>query len=462
LVNSAINRLNYPKIGLVMLVSLLISCAWLVFPYFIHGRDLLSGAGDTARLTKAGRVSQYLTRTLVDHRDLELAVTFATDEFFQYVDQASTIGNLRPDRNFIFFVNESIHEGELAFDLPEVTLHLGELEYQPDVQIGPSNAEHHRISIYSIPKRGPNGEIIDLNDYDSVKLFVSNYYLGSTQKLTFVGEWLGPYALPESLTSRADITPIAVLALGAGLLSAVLTPCLLQLVVVFGSIVSSFSTVPGQSSPGSSGGTAVITQVTPHVRRKIMQVALAFVAGFVLLYTLAGALIGGVGHSAQLIFAEHSRSVAIVSGILVILMGIWVGFRGTRNMVCKIPDQRAMQVSDTKDMIGSLLISMGYALGCTACFGGAIVATLIIYVGAIGSALIGAGIMLTFSIGVAIPFLLSAWYLSKMDSILEFLARKAKTISLVSMLLIITFGLILVTDNFHVVSDMIYPYLGLN
>ena len=113
-------------------------------------------------------------------------------------------------------------------------------------------------------------------------------------------------------------------------------------------------------------------------------------------------------------------------------------------------------------MAGSLLVSMGYALGCTACFGGAIVATLIIYVGAIGSAAIGAGIMLTFSIGVAIPFLLSAWYISRRNSVLMFLTEKAKIISILSMVLIIIFGLILITDNFHVVSDMIYPFLRLS
>jgi len=180
-----------------------------------------------------------------------------------------------------------------------------------------------------------------------------------------------------------------------------------------------------------------------------------------LLYTLAGALIGYVGHTAQLVFAEHSRLVAIVSGVVVIMMGIWVGIRGTRNFVCKIPDQKAMRASDNRDILGSLLVSMGYALGCTACFGGAIVATLIIYVGAIGSAAIGAGVMLTFSIGVAIPFLLSAWYLSRMESMLVLLASKARIISFISMVLIIIFGLILVTDNFHVVSDAIYPYLGL-
>ena len=193
-----------------------------------------------------------------------------------------------------------------------------------------------------------------------------------------------------------------------------------------------------------------------------MQIALAFVAGFTLLYTLAGAVIGHVGHTAQLLFSEFSRPVAIVSGVIVILMGVWIGVRGSQNMACRIPDRRAMSVTNKRDVAGSLLVSMGYALGCTACFGGAIVATLIIYVGAIGSAAIGAGVMATFSIGVAIPFLLSAWYISLMDSVLVFLASKARAISLVSMVLIIIFGLILITDNFHVVSDAIYPFLGLN
>ena len=445
---------NYARVGLVLFVSLLISSAWLVFPYLIQGKQLLGTVGDNARMTKAGHVSMYLTRFLVDHPGLELTATFATDEFFQYVDQATTIGDLRPDRNFIFFVSENIHEGKLAFDLPRVELRIGEDVYQPEHSIGPNIAEHHRITVYSIPKRAPDGTEIDLSQHDAIRLFVSNRYMGSDEDLTFIGRWDAPFDLPEDLKSRADITPIAVLALGAGLLSSVLTPCLLQLVVIFGSIISSFSTVPGESGLRAN-------QITPHVRRKIMQIALAFVAGFTLLYTLAGALIGSVGHTAQLLFAEHSRNVAIVSGVVVILMGVWIGIRGGRDLACRIPDRSAMQATNWKDAAGSMVVSMGYALGCTACFGGAIVATLIIYVGAIGSAAIGAGIMLTFSIGVAIPFLLAAWYMSHMDSVLVFLASKARAISLVSMVVVIIFGLILVTDNFHVVSDAIYPYLGL-
>ena len=446
---------NYAKLSIVALISLTIASVWLVFPYFVPGKDLMRGVGSKARLIKGGNVSLYQTRFLVENVNLELMATFATDEFFQYVDRSAVVGNLRPDRNFIFFVSENIHQGQLSFELPEVSLHMGDRVYAPAVSSGPNLAEHHRISVYSFPKRDAAGEFIDINNYDNIRLHVSNRYLGSARKLTFVGVWEAPYELPEELASRADITPVAMMALGAGLLSSVLTPCLLQLVVIFGSIIGAFATVPGSTGVET-------TQLGPIIRKKIMLIALAFVAGFTILYTLAGAVIGAVGHHAQLMFAEYSRTVAIVSGALVIVMGLWVGIRGSRNDVCKIPDRQAMKFQNTRDMVGSIVVSMGYALGCTACFGGAIVATLIIYVGAIGSATIGAGIMLTFSIGVAIPFLVSAWYLSRRNSVLMFLTEKAKIISTLSMVLIIIFGLILITDNFHVVSDMIYPFLRLS
>ena len=453
---TTIARAQFAKLSIVALISLTIASAWLVFPFFVPGKDLMRGVGSKARLIKGGNVSLFQTRYLVEHVDLELMATFATDEFFQYVDRsAAVVGKLRPDRNFIFFVSENIHQGQLSFELPEVSLHMGDLVYTPTVSNGPNLAEHHRITLYSFPKRDAAGEFIDINQYDNIRLHVSNRYLGSEQKLTFVGVWEAPYELPEELASRADITPVAMMALGAGLLSSVLTPCLIQLVVIFGSIIGGFATVPGSTSIET-------TQLGPIIRKKIMLIALAFVAGFTLLYTLAGAIIGAVGHHAQLMFAEYSRSVAIVSGVLVIVMGIWVGIRGSRNDVCKIPDRQAMKFQSARDMAGSLFVSMGYALGCTACFGGAIVATLIIYVGAIGSASIGAGIMLTFSIGVAIPFLISAWYISRMNSVLLFLTEKAKIMSILSMVLIIIFGLILITDNFHVVSDMIYPFLRLS
>ena len=451
---SATSPISYFRLGVAMICAFFISLAWLIFPYLIEGQNLMRTAGDTARLSKGAQVSAYYTRHLVNHPRLELTATFATPDFFQFVDRTDIVNNLRPDQNLVFFVGENIHEGVLAGELPDVVLTIGELSLQPSRSIGPRIAEHHRVTVYTIPLRLPDGTELDLSSVDDIRLTVSNHFLGSPEKLAFVGEWSAPFELPDALASQSDFTPIAVLALGAGLLSTVLTPCLLQLVVIFGSIIGSFSTIPG----GRDADTATMY---PVVRRKIMQVALAFVVGFTTLYILAGALIGSAGHAAQLVFAEYSRTVAIVAGVVVIAMGLWVGVRAHTPRTCPIVDRSGLARLNKRDAAHTMLVSMGYALGCTACFGGAIVATLIIYVGAIGSASVGAAIMATFSAGIAIPFLISAWYLSRMDNVIRFLNHHARGIGYASMVTIVLFGLILVTDNFHVVSDAIYPFLGL-
>lgn len=438
-----------------LVVGLMIASSWLVFPYFVQGRQLLRAVGDDSRAIKGTQVSQYLTRTLARSPDIELTATYASDEFFQFVDRAAVVADLRPDRNFVFFINETIHRGELPQQVPDAVLHVGAREFAPVAVSGPRTAEHHRLTIVSFPKRDEAGAPIDIDSARTMRLTVSSPYFESERPLTFNALWDAPYSLPPELKSRAGITPVAVLALGAGLLSAVLTPCLLQLVVIFGSVLAAFSTVPG-AAPGGA------PQVTAAVRRRIMPIALAFVVGFAVLYAAAGAVIGGLGQRAQLLFAEQSRTVAVVAGLVVIAIGLGVGLRGTRNLACRLPERRAAATLSLRDQASTLLASMAYALGCTACFGGAIVGTLLVYVGAIGSATIGAGVMLIFATGVAIPFLLSAFYLSKLDTVVEFLAGNARTLSFASMVLIVAFGLILVTDNFHTVSDFLYPYLGLN
>ena len=349
----AITRINPLKLGALLFIGLIIASSWLVMPYFVQGQQMLRNVGDDSRMIKAGNVAQYLTRRLIDTPQLEITATLASDEYFQYVDRATVVGNLRPDRNLIFFVAETIHRGELPQTVPTATLRVGEETYYPTVSEGPSLVEHHRLSVFSFSKRDEEGELIDFDAAERLRLYVSNPYLGSPREMTFVGSWDTPYALPEELKSRADITPVAMLALGAGLLSSVLTPCLLQLVVVFGGVIAGFTTVPGRTSGNPR-------KLTPVIRRKIIQIAVAFVLGFTLLYALAGAVIGAVGHQAQLLFAEYSRMVAIVSGLLVILLGLWVGFRGTREFACRIPDRAAMDGLSNRDLAGTLLASMGY------------------------------------------------------------------------------------------------------
>ena len=144
-------------------------------------------------------------------------------------------------------------------------------------------------------------------------------------------------------------------------------------------------------------------------------------------------------------------------------MGIWVGIRSRAPVVCRIVPEKVREgLMKPSSYIGSALVAAGFSLGCLTCFGGAIIATLLIYVGSLGSALVGATIMFAFSLGVAIPFLLAAMFLSRTLPLLSRIQAFAPQIGLVSMIVIVAFGLILLTDNFHALSDFIYPYLGLS
>ena len=444
---------GFLKTALAVVAALLIASSWLVFPYYFQGDALLSNAGDNARQLKGSEVSRYFSRTLLNHAEFELTATFATEEFFQYVDDATVIRNLRPDQNYIFYVNEMVHTGSLPESLPTARLLLGDESINAVASTGPSRADHHRVTVYSFARTRPNGASINLADYDNIRLAVSNPWLGSERHRTYLGMWETPYVLPDEVRDSSGISMIAILALGAGLLSSVLTPCLLQMMVIFGGMTAGFATVPGNNNAPAKLGI---------IRRKLLFTATAFVIGFIALYVAAGALIGALGFSAQLFFAEYRTQVSLAAGILVLVLGFWVLLRGNHAVVCRIPPEKLISVTTWRDAIASSLTAIGTALGCTVCFGGAIVGTLIIYVGIIGDVLIGAGIMFVFALGFALPLMLAAWCMSRSDGLIGFINTHSRSINTVSAFIIMGFGIILMTDNFHVVSDYIYPYLRLN
>jgi cytochrome c biogenesis protein CcdA len=69
--------------------------------------------------------------------------------------------------------------------------------------------------------------------------------------------------------------------------------------------------------------------------------------------------------------------------------------------------------------------------------------------------------MLAFSSGIAIPFFAAAFALSRAGQLGEGLARMRPWAGFVASVVMAAFGLVLMTDNFHALSDFIYPLLHL-
>lgn len=472
----ALSRLRRHQ-GLMVIAAIclgfLISASWLVFPYLVKGQQLLGEVGGDVKRAKLERsisIGNFLSRTSFGAGEAQVDVLYATAEYFQITDRASVVDKFRPDQNLVFFVTETTHIEELPTYLPRATLWLdGEKFESQDIE-GPLEVFHHRVLTLKFPAFDERGQSILNRGAQNLRLELQGGWDPDGRAREF--NWALPIGYPEGLQNQTAWTPLVVLGLSSGLLSFVLTPCLLQLLVVYMMTFTGISAQQVQTAKFAAAESGSLnefdqkqpSQATAQIRKKMLGVGVAFVAGFAILFMLMGAAIGYAGKEVQMFFAVWSQKLSIGAGILVIFMGIWIGIRARAPMICRLVPaglQRSL-CSERGAYISSALTAIGFSLGCLTCFGGAIIATLLVYVGALGSAFIGAMVMLAFSMGVVIPFLLGAFFLSHFAPLMTQVEKIAPKIGFVSMLVIVAFGLVLATDNFHVLSDFIYPYLQLS
>jgi len=442
-------RPRFLALALVLLATLALTSSWLVFPYFFEGKKILQNAGAEVAAERSAQhrtLSSVLLRVADGPGEAVVEVLFATSEYFERASSPRVAAKYATDDNYIFIVSETVHVGELPVGLPNAELVVDGARYRAADAEGPDFADHHRSIFISFAKRTETGAPVIPDDARRVELSLSNGWDEDNTPRTAL--WDLPINYPEG--DGSVTSPMLVMALAAGLLSATLTPCLLQLIVVY------MATLTGLSAEQLRGG-----EVPAAVRKRMLAIAVAFVVGVTFFYTSAGALIGYAGKSAQLVFDTYSRELALGSGMLVILMGLWMGVQTRAPLICKIPMPGTMARVDRGGYLRSGLMAVGFSLGCMVCFSGSIMALLFIYVGVLGSAAVGAFILFVFSMGVAIPFLAAAFFLSRTFSVMQWVSRYTPQIGLVSATVIIGFGVILVLDQFHTVSDLIYPWLGL-
>ena len=441
---------------LTLLVTLFLASGWLIMPYLFEGKDILE---DISEQVASDRTSQQYTLGQIMTRahngisadggaGFDVDAIYGSPTYFERTTGPKVRARYDLENSIVFFVNEATHIDLLNQELPRLKLLVDGVEYDPTYLDGPVFTDHHRTSDVRFARFDATGNEVITEQTRQIKLLVWNKFDAEDAPRELVWDLPINYPAAENVLS----SPTLIAALSAGLLSATLTPCLLQLLVVY------MATLTGLSAEQMSRGDSIPT-VT---RRRMVLIALVFVAGFTAFYTFAGAVIGYAGRSAQIIFDSASREMAIATGILVIIMGLWMGIKSRAPLVCRMPMPKRVNSGDRGGYMRSFLLSVGFSLGCMVCFSGAIVATLLVYVGMIGSASIGAIILFVFSMGVAIPFLAAAFFLSRTMSTMQWVSRYSPQIGFVSMIVIIAFGLVLLTDNFHTVSDIIYPWLGLS
>ena len=166
--------------------------------------------------------------------------------------------------------------------------------------------------------------------------------------------------------------------------------------------------------------------------------ALGFVLGFTLVFVAMGALAGTVGS----FFKQHQTAVNLLSGLVVILFGLqflgvfkWNLFRGS-----------GRAVNGEMGFFSAVVFGVIFSLGWTPCVGAFLGSALALasQQGNVGSGML---MLLAYSLGLGIPFLVSAVLIDKLKSAFDWIKRNYRVINLISGSLLILVGVLMATGT---------------
>ena len=225
--------------------------------------------------------------------------------------------------------------------------------------------------------------------------------------------------------------PLPIAAFVAGLAS-FLTPCVLPL-------------VPGYVSLISGVGVEELKTQQASVLRKVMLNSLAFIIGFSIVFVTLGALSTAVGQLAS----QYKPLLAQVAGVVVILFGLHL--TGILRINALYTDKRLHGVKGASTLWGAFVIGFAFAFGWAPCVG-PILAVILGFAAAQDSVAKGILLLSIYSLGLAIPFLLTALLIERFMKFYSGFRRYMHVVEVVSGGVLIVLGLLLVFGRFTVLS----------
>jgi cytochrome c-type biogenesis protein len=220
-----------------------------------------------------------------------------------------------------------------------------------------------------------------------------------------------------------------ILAFSAGLLS-FLSPCVLPLVPAY---------------VGYMTGAAVNDIHNTRAKLSIFYKALGFVFGFSIIFILMGAsatTLGKVILRNQNLFRKIGGSMMVIFGLHNI---------GIFKIKLFYYEKRFLPFSSLRKNFSSILMGMAFAAGWTPCVG-PILSSILIYAGSLDTVYKGVLLLSVYSLGLAVPFILTAMAIDSFTKFKNKLNKYMSIITLTSGLLLIAMGVMVFTNTINILS----------
>lgn len=229
-----------------------------------------------------------------------------------------------------------------------------------------------------------------------------------------------------------DLTPVA--AFIAGTVS-FLSPCVLPLVPGYVSLIS-----------GTTLDELQQDESRKNLLGPVLLKSLAFIAGFSVVFITLGAAATSLGQVTK----NYHGILSVVAGAVIIVFGLHL--TGLLQIKFLLADKRMHSVGGGKNALGAFAVGFAFAFGWTPCIG-PILAAILALAAAQGTVSQGIYLLAIYSLGLAVPFLLTSLGIERFLAFYAKFRRHLHKVEVASGVFLIFIGLLIGFGKFTIFNQ---------
>lgn len=162
---------------------------------------------------------------------------------------------------------------------------------------------------------------------------------------------------------------------------------------------------------------------------------ISFILGFTVVFCLMGLFAGTIGQ----ILVKYKTAINFISGLIIIMFGL--GFME----IIRLPFFRGMKRGiEVKSVVSAFLFGLVFAVSLSPCTG-AFLGSAFMMASASGTALKGLLLLFCYSMGLGVPFAISAFLMDKLGSLFVAIKNNYRIINIVCGVFLIIVGILIMS-----------------
>lgn len=182
-------------------------------------------------------------------------------------------------------------------------------------------------------------------------------------------------------------------------------------------------------------------------QKKAVVQTLGFIIGFTLVFMILGVSASFVGQ----LFAQNKALLSKLSGVVIIFFGLYMA--GIIKLSFLTKDYRKTKGQTKMTFLTAITIGMAFAFGWTPCFGPILGAILASTAALSRNVAEGVRMLFVYSMGMAVPFLLTSVFLGFFDEKVTKLAKYSKQLNRIAGVFLVLVGCLIYFDKMTLIAN---------